>query len=237
MPLAPNGTAPYAPASTVISLIERARTRGLPSPITKDVLQRSGISESLLPRTLQTLQLLELIADDGTWTQNLEILRSAPESEYQARLADIVRSVYEDIFKFVDPNKDSPTAIRDAFRSYTPHGQQERMIPLFMALCKAAGIVEGESTIRKPREHNQTKKFQKRPITSKTDLQLPKKQSPSSNNLPAPLAGLLSALPPEGSGWSQESRDRFLTTFGTLLDFCFPIRNTEPEVEQEEELA
>lgn len=234
MPLEPNGTAPYAPASTVLSLIERARTRGLPSPITKDVLQRSGISESLLPRTLQTLQLLELIAEDGTWTQNLETLRSAPESEYQARLADIVRSVYEDVFKFVDPNKDSPTAIRDAFRSYTPHGQQERMIPLFMALCKAAGIVEGESTIRKPREHNHTKKFQKRLISSKTDLQIPKKQWPSNTSLPAPLAGLLAALPPEGNGWPKENRDRFLSTFGTLLDFCYPIRNAESEEHEEE---
>lgn len=234
MPLEPNGTAPYAPASTVLSLIERARTRGLPSPITKDVLQRSGISESLLPRTLQTLQLLELIAEDGSWTQNLETLRSAPESEYQTRLADIVRSVYEDVFKFVDPNKDSPTAIRDAFRGYNPHGQQERMIPLFMALCKAAGIVESESTIRKPREHNQTKKLQKRPITSKTDLQIPKKQSPSGTSLPAPLTGLLAALPPEGSGWPKESRDRFLSTFGTLLDFCYPIRKAEPEEHEEE---
>lgn len=234
MPLEPNGTAPYAPASTVLSLIERARTRGLQSPITNDVLQRSGISESLLPRTLQTLKLLELITDDGTWTQNLETLRSATEAEYQARLADIVRAVYEDVFKFVDPNKDSPTAIRDAFRSYNPHGQQERMIPLFMALCKAAGIVEGESTIRKPREPRQTKKAQQIPRIPKADSQQSKKQPPSTTGLPAPIMGLLAALPPEGSGWTKESRDRFLSTFGTLLDFCYPIRNSEPEEDEED---
>lgn len=234
MPIEQHGTAPYAPASAVLSLIERARTRGLPTPITKEVLQRSGISESLIPRMMQTLQLLELIAEDGTWTKNLETLRSAPEAEYPARLGDIIRAVYADVFKFVDPNKDSPTAIRDAFRGYNPHGQQERMVPLFLALCKAAGIVEGESTIRKPREPRQDKKLQKRPITSKPDLQLPKKQSPSSAGLPAPLAGLLAALPPEGSGWSQESRDRFLSTFGTLLDFCYPIRKAEPEEHEEE---
>ena len=235
MPLQHDGTAPYAPASTILSLIERARTRGLPAPITKDVLLRSGVSESLVPRTLQALQLLELIKDDGAWTQNLETLRSVPETEFQARLADIIRSVYEDVFKFVDPNKDSQTAIRDAFRGYNPHGQQERMIPLFMALCKKAGIIESEST-RTPREPRQAKKSQLAQRTSKTDLQQPKKQSPSTSGLPAPLAGLLVALPSEGNGWTQENRDRFYTMFGTMLDFCFPIRNTEPEEEQEEEM-
>lgn len=233
MPLQRGGSAPYAPASTVLSLIERARTRGLPTPVTKDVLLRSGVSESLVPRTLQALQLLELIKDDGAWTQNLETLRSVPEPEFQERLADIIRSVYEDVFKFVDPSKDNQTAVRDAFRGYTPHGQQERMIPLFLALCKKAGIVNAESAQRAPREPRQAKKLQKRPITSTTDLPQQKKLQ-SNLGLPAPLAGLLTALPSEGSGWSQESRDRFYNTFGTLLDFCFPIRdmeNDEPEGE------
>lgn len=234
MPLQHNGSAPYAPASTVLSLIERARTRGLPAPITKDVLLRSGVSESLVPRTLQALQLLELIADDGTWTQNLETLRSVPEAEFQARLADIIRSVYEDVFKFVDPSKDSQTAVRDAFRGYIPHGQQERMIPLFIALCKKAGIVDTESAQRAPREPRQSKKSQQTPRTLKTDLQQQKKQPLSNPGLPAPLAGLLAALPSEDSGWSQENRDRFYNTFGILLDFCFPIRDTEDEGLSEE---
>lgn len=225
MPLQHNGSAPYAPASTVLSLIERARTRGLPKPITKDVLLRAGVAESLVPRTLHALQLLELIADDGTWTQNLETLRSVPEVEFQARLAEIIRAVYEDVFKFVDPSKDNPTAVRDAFRGYIPHGQQDRMVPLFLALCQKAGITNSESVLRAPREHRPTK-MQRAP---KPDLPQSKKRSPSSLDLPAPLAGLLAALPSEGNGWSQKDRDRFHITFGTLLDYCFPIRDTENE--------
>lgn len=227
MPLQHNGSAPYAPASTVLSLIERARTRGLPKPVTKDVLLRAGVSESLAPRTLQALQLLELIAEDGTWTPNLETLRSVPEVEFEACLAKIVRTVYEDVFKFVDPSKDSPTAVRDAFRGYTPHGQQDRMVPLFLALCQKAGIVNNESVLRTPREHRATKSRLVR--APKLALQQSKKQSPSNLALPAPLAGLLAALPPEGQGWSQEARDRFHITFGTLLDYCFPIQDAENE--------
>src|SRR5690349_12129895 len=106
MPILPNGIAPYAPAATVLSVIDRARQRGLPPTVTKDVLMRAGVSESLIPRTLQSLQLLELINDDGTWTPNLETLRRAPESELQSTLAEIVRSVYADVFQYVDPSKD-----------------------------------------------------------------------------------------------------------------------------------
>jgi hypothetical protein len=42
-------------------------------------------------------------------------------------------------------------------------------------------------------------------------------------DLPPSLAGLMASLPPEGEGWSKETRQRFLTTFTAVLDFCFPI--------------
>src|SRR5688572_17050623 len=138
MSIVADGVAPYAPTATVVSVIDRARARGLPSPVTKDVLMKAGVSESLVPRTLQSLQLLELVQDDGTWTDNLEMLRRAPEGEFQGRLAEIIRTVYAEVFQYVDPVKDSGTAIRDAFRGFTPHGQQDRMVSLFIGLCQKA---------------------------------------------------------------------------------------------------
>lgn len=232
MPLHADGLAPYAPAATVLSVIERARTRGLPSPITKDVLLRAGISESLVPRTLQSLQLLELITEDGTWTESFLILRRVPESEFQARLADTVRGVYEDVFKFVDPTKDNVTAIRDAFRGYVPHGQQERMVTLFLGLCQKAGIINSELPQR-------TMQRERRPANkSLPSIRQPKygsfsaeKQAQGHKELPAPLAGLLATLPYEGNGWTRESRDSFHVTFGVLLDYCFPIREQDSENE------
>lgn len=230
MPIQPNGIAPYAPPATVLSVIERARDRGLPSPVTKDVLLRAGVPESLMPRTLQALQSLELINEDGTWTQNLETLRRAPEAEFQSRLAEIIRAVYADVFQFVDPAKDNGTAVRDAFRGYTPHGQQDRMVTLFQGLCQKAGIITRDGP---PKTTQREKRTVRKTITQK----ISPKAKPSAGKIPelaSPLAGLLATLPQEGSGWTQQDRDRFVKAFETMLDYCIHIRSKEDEEPKEE---
>lgn len=237
MPIQPNGPAPYTPAATILSVIDRARDRGLPNPVSKEVLIRSGVADTLVPRTFQALQQLELINEDGTWSENLETLRRAPEAEFQTRFAEVVRSVYADAFQYIDPSKDSATAIRDAFRSYTPHGQQDRMVMLFLGLCQRAGIITEDSpakvTSREVRPKSrvtpmapQTKHKQK----NKTD---PAPPQVSNGSLPPPLAGLLATLPQ--SGWTQNERDRFVVAFTAMLDYCIPIRaESKPEEEESE---
>ena len=44
----------------------------------------------------------------------------------------------------------------------------------------------------------------------------------NSGDIPEPITGLLSCLPVT-HGWTQNDRDKFVATFGTVLDFCFPI--------------
>jgi Family of unknown function (DUF5343) len=125
---------PYAPATAILDLVHRYRSRGLSTPVNTEVLARAGISNSLIPRTLQALQTLDLINQDGTPTQTFEGLRLAPEAEYRARMAAWLRSAYADIFTFADPTKDDASQIRDAFRNYQPIGQQDRMVTLFNGL-------------------------------------------------------------------------------------------------------
>lgn len=228
MPIQPNGVAPYAPAATVLSVVDRARERGLPTPVTKDVLMRAGVSESLIPRTLQALQLLELVNEDGTWTQNLETLRRAPEAELQSRFAEIIRSVYADVFQYIDPAIASATQMRDAFRSYSPHGQQDRMVTLFTGLCQRAGLVASEAPAKtrdvRPRATAPAKAAAKRkddprPLDGAQHFGA----SPTLPALPAPLAGLLTTLPQRG--WTKHDRDRFMNAFTAMLDYCIPTRS------------
>src|SRR5437879_1673208 len=120
MPVTPDAPAPYAPASAIIELIKRHRNRGLPSPVNSDVLARAGVSSSLIARTLQALQALDLIDESGAPTATLEGIRLAPETESKQRLADWLRATYADALQFVDPATASESEVRDAFRNYIP---------------------------------------------------------------------------------------------------------------------
>jgi hypothetical protein len=140
MPVTSDKPAPYAPVSSIMDLIERYRSRGLPSPVTADVLLRAGISQSLVSRTLYALQILDLIDEQGAPTKTFEGIRLAPEAEYKQRLSEWLQAAYADVLKFVDPAVDDEIKVRDAFRSYQPVGQQSRMISLFLSLLAAAGM-------------------------------------------------------------------------------------------------
>lgn len=217
---------PYAPPSAVLEVVTRYRSRGLPTPINTEVLGRAGVSDSLIPRTLQALQTLDLIDDKSMPTATLESLRRSPEGEYRQRLVEWLNGAYADVLNFVDPATADEVAVRDAFRNYNPVGQQSRMVTLFLGLYAAAGIRPEKSV--QPRQQRAVQPRPRpanKPFRAKPGGRKPTTETPS---IPEPLAGLLSRLPTEDSGWTKADRDRFFNTFGTLLDFCFPIVEPEP---------
>ena len=88
MPVTANKPAPYTSPSAVLEVIDRYRNRGLQKPINRDVMGRAGIADGLISRTLQALQILDLIDDKGMPTQTFEALRLASVAEYKKRLED-----------------------------------------------------------------------------------------------------------------------------------------------------
>ena len=223
--------APYTPASTILDLIDRFRNRGLSTPLTKDVLERAGVSKSLIARTIPALMTLELIDEEYNPTETLENLRRVPEPELQDHLAAWIKSVYADVLSFVEPT-DNETAIRDAFRGYKPVGQQTRMVSLFLGLCRAAGL-RGDEPAPKPRPHARTRVGQRRePAPRKTTRKAAPAQSAPKLNVPPALEGLLNSLPASGK-WSQIQRDKFLSTFEAVLDYSFEIADESEEVDHE----
>jgi hypothetical protein len=224
MAVSKENSAPYAPGSAILDIIDRYRNRGLSKPFTPDVLARAGVSDSLIPRTLQALLTLELVTDDGMPTETMESLRRATEGDFKSQLAAWLRNVYADVFAFVEPT-DSETAIRDAFRAYNPVGQQPRMVSLFIALCRAAGLRPDDTTKESRPRPNARKSTG---ITASTGRMKVSGQKAQMGNtavnsvLPAPLAGLLQSLPADGE-WTKADRDKFVATFNTVLDFCIAI--------------
>jgi hypothetical protein len=232
MAVTQTSAAPYAPTGTMTEIIERHRDRGLPRPVNADTLQRAGlVTESLTARTLQALVTLDLIDESGTPTPIFEGIRLAPETEYKKRMEDWLRAAYADVFAFVDPSKDDTIRIRDAFRGYQPTSQQDRMVNLFLGLCSAAGILPEKPQSGTPNKASPPKQRVVAPVKPKQ-----KNFSASGNtgshaasDLPPALSGLLASLPKNGKGWTKGKRDSFTTAFGTVLDFVYPIVETDED--------
>jgi uncharacterized protein DUF5343 len=226
--------APYSPGATILEVIDRRRSRGMPTPISADVLGRAGIAQTLIPRVLQSLQALDLIDAEGNPTPTFEAIRLAPETEYRKRLEEWLKGTYAEVFTFVDPMKDDETRIRDAFRSYHPIGQQSRMVSLFVALCKAAGLIAEKSSRPARAGGTIAPAPRQRTIVKRIVAERFKDSPRHPSALPAPLRGLLEKLPAEGDVWTKEERAKFLATFTAVLDFCFPVGEQRANTEDDE---
>jgi Family of unknown function (DUF5343) len=224
--------APYAPAKPILEIIQRYRQRGLVFPVTPEVLGRAGTPESLIPRTMQALQTLDLFKESGNPTETLEGLRLAPEAEFKQRLGDWLKAAYADVFAFVDPATDDEVRIRDAFRNYQPIGQQPRMVTLFQGLCSAAGLIpEKARTPRAPAPPRATRPYAA-PVRPNNGAKTPASKTvhtKPATGLPPALLGLLESLPADG--WTEAERKKFIEAFGYVLDFVIPIVKDPPKTQ------
>lgn len=132
--------APYAPPSAVLKVIRHYRDRDVPERVTNTNLLQLGVSEALVPRTMQALKFLQLLEDDGITTERFRAIRFAKDDEYQEVFARVLDEAYKDIFDHVEVGTATDTQIANAFRPYSPGGQRSRMVTLFLALCQEAGL-------------------------------------------------------------------------------------------------
>jgi hypothetical protein len=243
VPIKPDGEAPYTSVPAAVSVIERFRKGTLQTPITQDVLRRAGIPEGLVRRTLKAIRLLELIDDSGHPTEQFQMLAKVRPDEYKDAFAGYLRSVYKDVFTYTDPAHGDMDAIRNAFWGYKPPGQRETMVRLFLGLCEYAELIPEQkraqpaSSSRKPKDATTAARSRKRGDQGgqqpPTPPQQPQQEQPTppppTPPSPTPLDGIDPALvawfqkiPPTGTPWPKEDKERWFTAFRAMVDGVHP---------------
>lgn len=145
---------PYAAAANVVGVLARARSRNLPDVINNDFLRIAQVPEVVFGRVNEALSFLNFVNPDGTPTDLLKAIAAASEAEYRSLLEGAIREAYAEDFVNIDPTQDDQATIVDAFRRYEPRSQTERMVMLFLGLCREAGMSVKDA----PRERKMTAK-------------------------------------------------------------------------------
>jgi hypothetical protein len=212
MTIVREGQAPYPPVEAVMAVIDGYRTKHPHTPFTIDNIQPLGVAPSIAQRTHQALRLLDLIDEDGNPTAAMDVLREAAAAEFPARLAEIVRAAYAEVFAYKDPATDSPEEMGEIFRFYRPPSQHARMIRFFYGICAKAGIIEntpaietsGKPSIRRPPASTpRTRHFRTDPPPPRTPT------APSMEQIKAKyLEVLLDRLQQADGGFDNDLADR-----------------------------
>ncbi len=219
--------APYAPAKSVLSVIERYRDRGLPAPLTADALATVGVARTMAGWAHSGLRFLGLIDGEGNRLEPFERLKRATTDEYPTILAEIVRNAYLPVFNIVDPAKDNEIKVADAFRQYEPAAQRERMVALFYALCEVANIVPP----RVRRAVTQVDSAQPRPqrnVKLKTPLTAPLPPEPTITDDLRVITALIQQLPKDRN-WSKARREKWVATMSAAVDLIVEVAKDQKE--------
>ncbi|MBI2864331.1 MAG: DUF5343 domain-containing protein [Chloroflexi bacterium] len=223
--------APYAAPKNVLDFIRRRRERGLPEVVGPEVLQQIGVPSGNVPRTLRALRFLGLIGEDSRRTGLLDRIGAATAEEYRKSLAEMVRAAYRPVFAIVDPTLDSPDVITDAFRRYQPDSQRSRMVALFLALCREAGLTGrkvGRPTAQVGIRPNARSRNTPAP-TAAARSSSPSVTLPGSFSEVEPPSfdyGIVSALVqqlPASARWSKQKRQKWFQAIASAVDLMVEV--------------
>jgi hypothetical protein len=217
-----NGTddkRPYAATANVTGIIKRTRTRNLPDKVDGDFIRLAGVPDAVIHRVASALKFLGLVTEDDKPTDTLRALAAAPDEQYREILAGAVRNAYEVDFARVDPTQDSQKQIIDAFRPYQPRSQTDRMVMLFLGLCREAGMEVKDAPRERPMGATVARPGGSARAIGKADQSAsPKRRQPPPSNGDAaggqPPPGLLFGVTEDDISVLNE--EQFATVWGAL---------------------
>ena len=185
-------------------------------------------------------------------------MRIAKTDDFQDEVAVWLRDVYGEILGIVNPATARYGDVEDAFRGHTPAGQRTRMVTLFIGLCDYAGLVPDDSNLRgsirsqkreagagaKKRLRSRSKPGDTgRRAPERSQVEKPKADEPERMSkgdmmdvlsrqrtvLHPFIQGLVDALPPVGTAWPSDTREKWLNAARATFDLMYELPSEDSE--------
>src|SRR6266487_5885623 len=115
---------PYAPHTSVLTVIRHMRERNLKEPVTSQLITTIGVAEGNASRTIAALRFLDLLDEAGYITPNFRAIENATDGEYPEVLSEILNKAYEHVFMALEPATASEQQFKNAFLYYQPKTQR-----------------------------------------------------------------------------------------------------------------
>lgn len=222
--------APYPPAQNLTHAIRTFRERGYSGKVDVEVLTSIGIPEGNAYRVLAALKWLGIVGSDGMTTDLMEAIRRASQEEYPTLIEGMVRSSYDEIFKYCDPATADVSRIDDAFRSFHPPVQRAKMVTAFLALCKEAGIISADVAERSPtaKAARKVQTVQRKQTTRGSGVVQPPPAAPPpaparNGRLHPAVQAWIDEMPASGEPWDRGDFENWLAIFRASVERAYKI--------------
>jgi hypothetical protein len=212
-------------------------------------LLQLGINDSMVPRTIRALEFLGFVQEDGQPTPLLTQYIEANDEDAQRLMHQAIVRSYAFVLRAINPAEDSRVKILNAFRPMKPQGQWDRMVTLFLGLCRAAGMEVKEAPVDRPgRVGPRESRSVRRPKTDQAHvaptrlnvgrpISIPQymRQYLTASSLPAPnldptLVAFLNKLQ---SVKSLDELDAWYSAFKSLFGYVLLTKRQQQEEEDE----
>jgi hypothetical protein len=221
--------APYPPAGNLIHAIRNIREKGYAGKLTIEALESMGIPTGNTYRVQAAMKWLKLYNDDLVATELMAGIRKAATEKYPVLIEGMVRESYAEVFQFANPATDSIDRVTDAFRSFTPAAQRNRMVVCFLALCAEAGIALADSPVTEAKvpKSGKSQGLKKKTKSTPPPPAPPRIEQQYGGVLFHPVidAVLREAKKLIDNGdWSEDARKGLVQSFTTNLDLFLPVK-------------
>ena len=248
---------PYAPYSSVLTIIRHVRERNLKEPVTSQLITTIGVSEGNAARTISALRFLKLLDEEGYISPSFRSIENATDEQYPEMLSETLHEAYDHVFTTLDPATASDQQFKNAFLYYQPKTQRLRMIMLFKGLAREAGIISGGAPEVVHRPHvvhsksskssaasNGAKKqkdsgFQSELYQASTQLASHSESTISitSTQEYVIMYGVLNKLPFATKVWTRAERDKWLKAVTANVEMLFELEDPITGVGMEEDMS